>query len=235
MTPRALELLARIEAGAFALTGPSGVAVFFAADSGRNRLRMQTISEAMAAEGQKPTRIGATALGREMAALDGDNSIPPDDMLALWAQASRAFAAAPHAAALAFVVDAHPRSIFRAVEFPELLHNPAVSVINGVARAELAALHAVDPDCAFNRVAAAQIGLSESFAADVRVAFALQLSRQGRSEKLAFVALEDWRRAFLLRSAVMAHRKWAMADSDRAEDDLGQFAFGQDLTNLSWL
>ena len=59
-------------------------------------------------------------------------SLDHEDVMMIWAEASRRFIASAKGNITAFVDNAHPQSTFRSVELPNILKNENIKTINGL-------------------------------------------------------------------------------------------------------
>ena len=84
----------------------------------------------------KSIMIDDTPCGRALNELFGDDADFDDNdkqkTAEVWAVASKRFIAQASGNITAFVKGADPRSVFRRVELPAILQNPAIKTINGI-------------------------------------------------------------------------------------------------------
>ena len=77
--------------------------------------------------------IDQTPCGKQLIELGMlENSLPQEQIMEIWAIASRRLIAKAQGNITAFVVNADKRSVFRSQELPGLLKNPNVKTINGI-------------------------------------------------------------------------------------------------------
>lgn len=74
-----------------------------------------------------------TVCGKALIALglETGNENPPQELMQIWALASKRFIAAACGNITAFVENADPRSTFVSVELPQILQNDHITTING--------------------------------------------------------------------------------------------------------
>ena len=63
---------------------------------------------------------------------EGTNTLNCEDIKTIWAIASRRFINAAKGDIVAFVDNAHPKSVFMSVELPNILQNNNIKTINGI-------------------------------------------------------------------------------------------------------
>lgn len=81
-----------------------------------------------------------TECGKALIALgmETGNENPPQELMQIWALASKRFIAAASGNVTAFVENADPRSTFVSVELPQILQNDRITTINGEDKFEFA-------------------------------------------------------------------------------------------------
>ncbi len=75
----------------------------------------------------------------ELGMASSDSGLSPEQVAEIWRVASKRFIKAASGAVRAFVKDADPRSVFRAMELPQLLENERITTINGEDKQQFAA------------------------------------------------------------------------------------------------
>jgi uncharacterized Zn-binding protein involved in type VI secretion len=120
-----------------------------------------------------PGTLEQTPLGRwldEQRLFDPDSPLSAAEAQEVWAEASRQYASQASGAVRAFVTGARERSVFRTVELPALVDNPAVTAINGIPREQLQQVYNKSPAAAFNLVEGADKNIRAGAAEAMRAA-----------------------------------------------------------------